>query len=121
MATTTARSDRSIPMPAPVVAALRTHRERQRAERSKLGDAAQSQFVFTTELGTPIHPRNDCRSFQQLLKRSGLRKARLHELRHTAASLLPAQGVQISITLNTYTHVDTTLTRTAADRMEEAL
>jgi integrase len=99
-----------------------------------LGDAAvESQFVFTTQLGTPIHPRNDYRSFQQLLKRAGLRKVRLHDLRHTAASLLLAQGVparvvmeilghsQISITLNTYTHVDTTLTRTAADRMEEAL
>jgi integrase len=58
---------------------------------------------------------------------------RLHDLRHTAASLLMAQGVparvvmeimghsQVSITLNTYSHADTTLTQVAADRMGEAL
>ena len=58
---------------------------------------------------------------------------RLHDLRHTAASLLLAQGVaarvvmeilghsQISITMYTYTHVDPELNRIASDRMEEAL
>ena len=84
-------------------------------------------------MGTPIHPRNDYRAFQALLQRAQLRKVRLHDLRHTAASLLLAQGVpsrvvmeilghsQISVTLNTYSHVDTTLTQEAADRMKEAL
>lgn len=62
-----------------------------------------------------------------------LRRVRLHDLRHTAASLLLAQGVparvvmeilghsQISVTLNTYTHVDTSLTETALNGMESAL
>ena len=84
-------------------------------------------------MGTPIHPRNDYRAFQALLQRAQLREVRLHDLRHTAASLLLAQGVpsrvvmeilghsQISVTLNTYSHVDTTLTQEAADRMNEAL
>lgn len=84
-------------------------------------------------MGTPIHPRNDYRAFQALLERGQLREVRLHDLRHTAASLLLAQGVpsrvvmeilghsQISVTLNTYSHVDTTLTQEAADRMKEAL
>jgi integrase len=94
---------------------LRAHRERQQEERAALGEVGigDSQFVFTTGLATPIHPRNDYRASQQLLKRAGLRKVRLHDLRHTAASLLLAQRVparvvteilghsQISVTLNT--------------------
>ena len=84
-------------------------------------------------MGTPIHPRNDYRAFQALLQRAQLRKVRLHDLRHTAVSLLLAQGVpsrvvmeilghsQISVTLHTYLPVDTTLTQDAADRMKEAL
>ena len=134
VATKTASSERTIPMPTPVAEALRGHRKRQLEQRMKLGDAwHESDFVFTTAIGTPINPRNDYRSFQLIIKKSGLRKVRLHDLRHTAASLLLAQGVparvvmeilghsQISVTMNTYSQVDTTLTRVAADRMQEAL
>lgn len=132
--TKTASSERTIPMPRPVAETLRSHRKRQLEQRMKLGDAwHESDFVFTTSVGTPINPRNDYRSFQLIIKKSGLRKVRLHDLRHTAASLLLAQGVparvvmeilghsQISVTMNTYSHVDTTLTQVAADRMQEAL
>ena len=77
-----------------------------------------NDLVFTTAVGTPIHPRNDYRFFRRLIANAGLRPVRLHDLRHTAASLPLAQGVaarvvmellghsQIGITLNTYTHVD---------------
>jgi integrase len=89
--------------------------------------------VFTTRTGGPIHPRNDYRSFQALLKRAGIRRVRLHDLRHTTASLLLTQGVsprvvmgilghsQISVTMNTYSHVSPELSRGAARRMEDAL
>jgi integrase len=111
--------------------ALESYRDQQVSERSALGTAwHESDFVFTTALGTLVHPRNHYRAFQALLCRAGLRRVRLHDLRHTAASLLMAQGVparvvmeimghfQVSITLNTYSHVDTRLTQVAADRME---
>ena len=130
----TTRSERSLPMPEPLVAALQAHFEQQKSERAALVESWEDQnFVFTTAVGTPIHPRNDYRAFQALLQRAQLRKVRLHDLRHTAASLLLAQGVpsrvvmeilghsQISVTLNTYSHVDTTLTQEAAARMKEAL
>jgi integrase len=93
----------------------------------------ESDLVFTTAIGTPVHPRNDYRAFRRLLTDADLRRVRLHDLRHTAASLLLAQGVparvvmeilghsQISVTLNTYTHVDTSLTETALNGMESAL
>ncbi len=132
--TKTVASERTIPMPRPVSAALRAHRKRQLQQRIRLGDAwHESDFIFTTAIGTPISPRNDYRSFQLLITKTGLRKIRLHDLRHTAASLLLAQDVparvvmetlghsQISITMNTYTHVDTSLTQATADRMQEAL
>jgi integrase len=73
--------------------------------------------VFTTPVGTPIDPRNDYREFKKLLERAGLPSVRLHDLRHTAASLLLAQGVParvvmeilghsaIALTMNTYSHV----------------
>lgn len=65
-----------------------------------------------------------------MLASAGLRLVGLHDLRHTAASLMLAQGVparvimqtlghsQISITLNTYSHVSPELSRDAADRMQ---
>ena len=121
-------------MPEPLVAALQTHLEQQKSERAALVESWEDQnFVFATAVGTPIPPLNDYRAFQALLQRAQLRKVRLHDLRHTAASLLLAQGVpsrvvmeilghsQISVTLNTYSHVDTTLTQEAAARMKEAL
>jgi Phage integrase family len=73
--------------------------------------------VRTTPIGTPIAPRNDFREIKKLLTRAGLPPVRLHDLRHTAASLLLAQNVparavmeipghsQIALTMNSYSHV----------------
>jgi integrase len=89
-------------------------------------------LVFTTSLGTPIEPRNISRSFDQLCERAKLRRIRLHDLRHTCATLLLAQGVparvvmeilghsQIAVTMNTYTHVVPELNRDAVDRLADA-
>jgi integrase len=132
--TKTLRSNRTLPMPGPLASALQAHRASQSNERTVAADLwHDSDLVFTTAIGTPVHPRNDYRSFQRIIRNAGLRRIRLHDLRHTAASVLLAQGVparvvmeilghsQISVTLNTYTHVDTSLTQDAADRMEQAL
>jgi integrase len=65
----------------------------------------------------------------KIVERAGLRRVRLHDLRHTAASLMLAQEVsprvimevlghsQISITMNTYSHISEAQSRAAADRM----
>jgi integrase len=60
---------------------------------------SESDLVFTTQFGTPIHPRNDYRSFQRLVEAAGLRRVRLHDLRHTAASLLLSQGVAARVVM----------------------
>lgn len=130
----TARSRRTVPLPDVCTAALRAHRLAQQRERLALGPAWQDfELVFTTGLGTPIEPRNINRSFDAPCRRAGVRRLRLHDLRHTCASLLLAQGVparvvmetlghsQIAVTMNLYTHVLPTVQREAAERMNEAL
>jgi integrase len=130
----TRRSKRTIPLPAPLVEALAEHRDRQDKERATAGSLWQgSPCVFTSPIGTPVDPRNDFREFRKLLARAGLPPVRLHDLRHTAASLLLAQNVparvvmeilghsQIALTMNSYSHVAPEVSREAADRMARML
>ena len=89
-------------------------------------------FVFTSGIGTPIEPRRITREFRALLERAGLPPI-LHDLRHSCATLLLAQGVsprvvmetlghsQVSLTLNTYSHVLPALQRKAAMKMDAIL
>ena len=85
--TKTQRSNRVLPMTATVADALQRRREAQQTEREVAGPMWQeNDLVFTTAVGTPIHPRNDYRAFRQLIDRAGVRRVRLHDLRHTAAS-----------------------------------
>jgi integrase len=130
----TARSKRTIPLPDQLVRALEKHKGQQEKERIAAGPLWQgSPCVFTTPIGTPVDPRGDYREFRKLLGRAGVSDVRLHDLRHTAASLLLAQGVparvvmeilghsQIALTMNTYSHVAPEVSREAAERMARAL
>ena len=129
-----ARSRRTITLPAVAATALREHRTRQLEERLAAGGRwRDSGLVFTTTIGTPLDPRNVDRQFKAILKAAGLPAIRFHDLRHTAATLLLAQGVdprtimetlghsQISLTLNTYAHVVPALQRMAAAKMDAIL
>ncbi|MDI3269345.1 MAG: site-specific integrase, partial [Bacillota bacterium] len=114
----TAKGRRTVELPGLAVEALRQHRKQQAKERLLAGPAWQDWgLVFTTRLGTPIHPSNlRTRSFQPLLKKAGLPLIRFHDLRHTHASLLLAAGVHpklvqerlghatVGITLDVYSH-----------------
>lgn len=130
----TERSRRTVPLPAALVAELRAHRVRQAAERLAAGSLWRDHgLVFPSLFGTPLEPRNALRSLQAVAARAGLGHVKLHTLRHTAASLLLAQGVHprvtmellghsgIDVTMNTYSHVMPQQQREAADRMESAL
>jgi integrase len=130
----TIRSRRTLPLPESVIQSLRSHRVRQKEERLKAGEHWQEGgFVFTTTIGTPLDPRNVLREYHAALKRTGLPRFRFHDLRHSCASLLLAQGVQprtvmeilghsqISLTMNTYAHVMPSMMRDAADAMDKAL
>ncbi|MGH9117238.1 MAG: tyrosine-type recombinase/integrase [Acidimicrobiales bacterium] len=128
------RSRRTVPLPPMCVEALRAHARRQADERRSAGDYwTDSGLVFTTTIGTPIDPRNVNRWFAALCERAGVRRIRPHDMRHTCASLLLAQGVsprvvmeilghsQISVTMNLYAHVLPGMNEEAANLMQDAL
>jgi integrase len=113
---------------------LRAHRERQAQERRFAGERWQeNNLIFPSVCGTPMELRNLSRQFKYLLKRAGLPDIRFHDLRHTAATLMFQQGVHpkivqerlghsnISITLDTYSHVLPSLQEDAADQMDSLL
>jgi integrase len=130
----TRQSRRTIPLPQVAVNALRAHRVSQLEERLLAGDRwVDTGLVFCTPKGTPLDARNVTRRFQKLLKQTDLPHQRFHDLRHTCATLLLVQGVpprvvmeilghsQISLTMDTYTHVVPALKREAANRMDALL
>lgn len=127
----TAKSRRTIVMPPSITAALRTHRELQAAElRRQGGERNPLDLIFTREDGGPLDGTVVSHQFHRLLDQAHLEQRRFHDLRHSCATLLLAQGVparvvmeilghsQIALTMNTYAHVIPELRRNAAERME---
>ncbi len=126
----TRQSRRTIALPRSLVAQLKEHRIRQLAEQLVCPCWHDWSLVFPSTVGTPLEPRNLTRHFKQLLGRAGLPSIRFHDLRHSCASLLIAQGIparvvmetlghsQITLTMNTYAHIYAEVQRQAADAME---
>lgn len=128
---------RSIALPAPLVAALKAHREQQRLNRSALGDEwvgnELGDLVFTTRMGRAIEPRADYQEWRDLLVQCEIPPIRQHAARHTAATLMLLQGIDpkvvaailghasMTITRDLYQHVVPELARDAADRIGDAL
>jgi integrase len=80
---------RTIGLPPQLVALLRTHRAEQERERALARQLWQDEgWVFATTTGQPINPRTDYNEWKRLLRDAGLREARLHDARHTAATVL---------------------------------
>ncbi len=113
-------------------AVLRRHRKQQLEERLLMGEAYNDQgLVFARADGSPWDPDSITGTFERLSKRAGLPRIRLHDLRHTHASMalragVPAKVVQqrlghasITITLDTYTHVAPDLDAEAARRVAD--
>ena len=90
-------------------------------------------LIFTTSTGNPVSARNLYRHFKKVIKKTGLPDIRFHDLRHTHATLLLQAGVnpkvvqerlghsQISLTLDTYSHVIPSLQEEAAEKVEGIL
>jgi len=77
---------------------LLRHETRQEAHKERLGNTwVESGYIFTSTIGTPIDPRNLYREFQKVCRLAGLGDWHPHELRHSAASLMLAQGVKIQV------------------------
>jgi integrase len=126
---------RNVRLTSGAVEALKRHRAAQNGQRIRLGSLWQDHgLVFPSQRGTTMHASNlTARSFKPLLKRAGLPDIRLHDLRHTCATLLLSEGVHpkfvqellghanVGITLDTYSHVLPSMGDQTVTAMERVL
>jgi integrase len=130
----TAKGRRNVALDAVTITALKSHRKRQAEERLALGAGYQDQgLVFALLDGAPIHPKTVSYYFERRLQRLKLSRIRLHDLRHTHATLALQAGVHpkvvqerlghanIGITLDTYSHVTPAMQSDAAERVASLL
>ncbi|MCI0687042.1 MAG: site-specific integrase [Sporichthyaceae bacterium] len=131
----TTKGDRSrvVSLDVGTVAAAREHRRRQLAERLQAGPYwTESGLIFTTELGTPVHPETPTLLMSKLIRDHNepaipgrgrghprtplpppadpLPRARLHDLRHIHATTLLLAGVPVHVVANRLGHADPSIT-----------
>lgn len=94
---------RTLPLPPVLLDFLRQHRYQQDQERQRQ-DWKENMLVFPSARGTPLLARNLVRHFKSVLDRAGLPDIRFHDLRHTAATFLIAQGVNLHVVKNILGH-----------------
>ncbi|MDR0813189.1 MAG: site-specific integrase [Oscillospiraceae bacterium] len=119
--TKTKKSHRTLPLIPPFEELLHRLKAEQEANRKLCGKAYKkedSEYIYVNELGERIKPAYLTTHFPIVLNRNGMRRIRFHDLRHSCASLLYANGVSIkeiqewlghsniSTTANIYTHLD---------------
>jgi len=126
------RSSRAaLPMIEDVANALHAHWDRQQEEMLVQQHRWHDHgLVFPSTIGTPMDARNLIRHWHAALDRAGIPRTRFHNLRHTCASFLYANGArdrdvmeimrhsQIGMTMNTYTHIRASALRDTANLMQ---
>jgi integrase len=89
---------RTLPLDDALATALKALKARQAAERLAAGPAYErTGYVAADELGRPVHPEWYTDEFHRVSDRTGVRRIRLHESRHTACSLMEKAGVPVSV------------------------
>lgn len=129
----TAKGRRMVSLSPSAVLLLQEHRDKQEAQRAKLGmPLKEDDLIFSDLEGKSLLPDTVSHAWTKLVKRSGLEGIRLHDARHTHASLMLKQGAHpkvvqerlghatISTTLDLYSHVAPGLQEAAAARFDEA-
>ena len=132
--TKTKSSNRIISVPDSMIKLLKTYQAEQLKQRLALGDQwIDSGKIFTSENGGVINPESLSGWFKNFVRRYNLPDIHFHNLRHTAATLLIANGVDVATvskrlghadkttTLNIYTHAIKSADRAAADKLEDIL
>jgi integrase len=124
-------SQRVIAIPHSVMAMLKQFKKQQAEERLKVGDLWQgSDRIFTTWDGQPAHPEWPSQWFSKFIKKHGLPHLTFHGLRHTSATMLIGQGVNmkevssrlghsnISTTMDIYADSLKSADKDAAEKMD---
>ncbi|MGI8985212.1 MAG: site-specific integrase, partial [Nocardioidaceae bacterium] len=130
----TRSSARLLPIDAETMSVLRLHQQAQERERDSWGEAwSDTGLVFTREDGSALRPDYVTHLFIKFVQRAGLPRIRLHDLRHTNASLALAAGVpmkvvshrlghsSLAITSDLYTHVSRVVDQEAAEAIASVL
>jgi integrase len=129
--TKTRPSTRTVPLPGRVLAAHHVAAQQVGAEPGR--PSRPTGYVFVTRNGTPFDPANITHMVGDLCTDHGVRRVRLHELRHTCVSLLLALGIHprvvmeivvhsaIEMTMNVYGHVNLDTQRAALDALGDEL
>lgn len=126
--------NRTIEMPSGLATVLKKHRKKQLEDKLFFGsEYKDNNLVCCKQDGSPYNPGSFSHKFEQFLKKHGLRQIRLHDLRHTNASLMlqynvPAKVASqrlghstVSITLDLYSHVIGNLQTEAADKIDSGI
>ncbi|OZE30229.1 hypothetical protein CH256_15045 [Rhodococcus sp. 05-2254-6] len=113
----TKKSRRTLPISKPLEAALRAARAQQARDKLSLGEHYQeSEYVVRLPSGQAVHPNLLTFRWKKILESAQLRHVRLHDARHTCATLMHLQGIPIAViaawlghasaafTLSVYTH-----------------
>ncbi len=129
-----AKSRRTIALPPSVISLLREYRARQEFEHKMQGiPSNDNDLIFSSAEGRPLLPNSVTHAWIKLVHRAGLKYIRLHDCRHTHASLLLKQGIHpkivqerlghssIQITLDTYSHVAPGLQEAAAQKFDDLI
>lgn len=134
--TKTKSSYRSFPLSDTIKEKLIEWREVQKENRRMCGNCyntADSDYIFTDELGNRFKPRYIEDTFPKLVEKAGIQHIRFHDLRHTCASLMHKKGLSpkevqdylghstVAITLNIYTHLDWNNKENAAKAMDSVV
>ena len=129
----TPTSRRSIDLDPRTVAELRRHRRRQLEERMATGQRGDDGYVFAKPDGSPIHPDLISQTFERAVAKLDVPRIRLHDLRHTHATILLQQNVHpkvvserlghssVAFTMTVYQHVMPGLQAQAASAFETAV
>ena len=107
----TAASRRTVALSAGTLSKLKEHQARQNGERKAAAEAwEENGYVFASELGGPTNPNYFYDQFKKLSKEAKLPNIRLHDLRHTAASLMIRRGISPKVVSDRLGHTDPAFT-----------
>jgi integrase len=122
---------RAVAIPQILIDELRRHKGRQAEQRLAVGPVWENHdLVIAQDDGTPLSPDGLGIAFRRLITRVNVPRVRLHDLRHSAATLLLERGVNVKViaemlghsspnlTLSTYAHCVETMQRAAAEQMD---
>jgi integrase len=128
----TAKGRRTVALPPSAVLVLKEHRQKQELERAMIGKPLTDEdLVFAHLDGGPLLPDTITHAWIKIVRRTGLKNIRLHDARHSHASLMLKQGIHpkivqerlghssIQVTLDTYSHVAPGLQEAAANRFDD--